>query len=192
MRKQPENFFTKNVNAQPEEFEATYAWFDLRNFTEFALKTDKKTLLDLLVNYYYLIEKSALFFNGRVVARLGDGTGVLFEGKNSARKGFDMAKYFLKNLSRTGVNLRVGISIDRGKVVRGKNLPLKTIKELYIGPTVIKTYRIGSLATKMEESVLLTKSVYINLDEERKKELKFLKVAALKGFSKKVYLYHIY
>ncbi len=172
-------------------FIAAYAWFDLRNFTEFVVCQKANQTARLLNIYYLTLEKHALAFGGKIINDLGDGVGVLFRGRDNANRAFNMAKSFMNSFqNNNNFPLSLGVGIDAGKVFSAKNSKLKMIGNFHTGPTIIKAFRVSSLLSKLKENVLVTQNIYSQLNKNQKKELKRFNSKKLKGFSKKTNLYY--
>lgn len=173
-----------------KEFFGTYAWFDLRNFTPYVLSNGSDNVLNLLVEYYSIVELLADKFNGRIAASLGDGIGVVFEGSASSRRAFDMVLEFRSELAERNLPLKFGVGLHTGRIVTGKNNKLKSVNSFYTGKAIIKTYRISGLLGSLKKEIVITQEVFDRLDNSRRKILEFLGTQELKGFEKKVNLFY--
>lgn len=169
------------------KYTATYTWFDLRNFTEFVEKSSPDQIVALLNQHYSLIEKTGQKFKGQIIDYLGDGVGVLFKGESQTRRALDTALICLK--TKLVNKIRVGVGMEKGEIIQGKSKNIKITPVFYTGPAIIKTFRLGVLASQLKKPIIISHRFYAGLGEKEKKNFKFLKSVQLKGFKQKDKLY---
>lgn len=170
----------------------TYAWFDLRNYTAFTENHNPSVVLSSLKKYYSMVRKVANKNDGEVVACLGDGIGVIFRGKDRENDAVKTCIEIIKRVSRSKiVSMKVGVGVDNGLIAE-MNVKEKfsVVEYLLTGEAIVRTFRIGCLASKVSQDCLISAGVYKNLQQRYKRKFKFLNKVELKGFSSKEKIYY--
>ncbi len=172
------------------DYNATYCWFDLRDYTGFTEKNNPINTLLLIKTYYKLIEKFADKYKGEIIACLGDGIGVIFRDDTHTNRAFQMAKDVINDVNNnSALGLKVGVGIETGNICEMENLNIHDIKKIHAGPTIVRTFRIGSLLGKIPHDFLVTKEVQEAVSENLREGITFLLNETLKGFSDTTSLY---
>jgi adenylate cyclase len=185
------NQLLKQKSGQIEKFPGSYLWLDLRNYSEFTRQHSAGKIVKLLNRYYFLVEKNAINFQGKIIDFLGDGIGVLFTKNKHISRTWQAAMCIAQSLTSLKLALRVGLGINTGPIIKAKSSMLKATKEFYSGATIVKSFRLGVLASRAQKKVLVTKKFYQKLEAQEQKKFKFFKLIRLKGFKKKTAVYCI-
>lgn len=175
-----------------KRFFATYAWFDLRNSTEFTEAFSAEEVLHELAKYYKIIQKLATKYCGEIIASLGDGIGVLFKEEDTVYNATEMSNESLSQINQS-LRMKAGVGIARGPItyleVPSDSKSFNFINYLYGGSTVIRTFRIGSLAGKIGHDFIISDEVHRELDKKHQKYFKLFDDVELKGLQGKTKLH---
>lgn len=174
-----------------EKFPGSYLWLDLRNYSEFTRQNSAQKIFQLLNQYYFLVEKNAANFKGQIIDFLGDGIGVLFFKNKHVENAWQAAGCIVQSLAEAKLDLKVGLGLNTGKIIKTKSMLLKSTKVFYSGPTIVKTFRLGVIAARTQKKILITKKFWQKLKIEEQKKFKFLKLIRLKGFKQKTAIYYL-
>jgi len=186
----------------PEDLSAkrqlTVMFCDLVGYTGLAERLDPEDLQEVLREYQDTCSQEVQAFEGRIAQRLGDGVMVYFghplAHEDDAQRSINAALEILEklpdlnnSLQRFGVELKIRVGIDTGKVVVGVMGGGSRQEILAVGETPNVAHRIQELTEPntiviSEETHRLVKGFF---------EIEFLGEYALKGIRRSVKLYRV-
>ena len=189
---------SKDLKIGGDNVNASVLFLDIRNFTHRSstmTPEDAVAFLNQLFNFTVAeVEKAG----GIVNKFLGDGFMAVFGAPLSLPNSCNSAvicaigifeKLQLFNVSRTGENVHLGIGINYGPMVAGV-MGTNTRKEYtVIGDIVNTASRIESLNKEFGTSLLISQSVYDNLDANLKEQFESMPPAMVKGKDQPISIY---
>ena len=189
---------SKDLKIGGDNVNASVLFLDIRNFTHRSstmTPEDAVAFLNQLFNFTVAeVEKAG----GIVNKFLGDGFMAVFGAPLSLPNSCNSAvicaigifeKLQLFNVSRTGENVHLGIGINYGPMVAGV-MGTNTRKEYtVIGDIVNTASRIESLNKEFGTSLLISQSVYDNLDANLKEQFESLPPTMVKGKDQPISIY---
>lgn len=189
---------SKDLKIGGDNVNASVLFLDIRNFTHRSstmTPEDAVTFLNQVFNFTVAeVEKAG----GMVNKFLGDGFMAVFGAPLSLPNSCNSAvicaigifeKLQLFNVSRIGENVSLGIGINYGPMVAGV-MGTNTRKEYtVIGDIVNTASRIESLNKEFGTSLLISQSVYDNLDAYLKEQFESLPPTMVKGKDQPISIY---
>ena len=189
---------SKDLKIGGDNVNASVLFLDIRNFTHRSstmTPEDAVTFLNQVFNFTVAeVEKAG----GMVNKFLGDGFMAVFGAPLSLPNSCNSAvicaigifeKLQLFNVSRLGENVSLGIGINYGPMVAGV-MGTDTRKEYtVIGDVVNTASRIESLNKEFGTSLLISQSVYDNLDANLKDQFESLPPTMVKGKDQPISIY---
>jgi len=189
---------SKDLKMGGDNVNASVLFLDIRNFTHRSstmTPEDAVAFLNQLFNFTVAeVEKAG----GMVNKFLGDGFMAVFGAPLSLPNSCNSAvicsigifeKLQLFNTTRTGEIVRLGIGINYGPMVAGV-MGTDTRKEYtVIGDIVNTASRIESLNKEFGTSLLISQSVYDNLDANLKDQFESLPPTMVKGKDQPISIY---
>ena len=189
---------SKDLKIGGDNVNASVLFLDIRNFTHRSstmTPEDAVAFLNQVFNFTVAeVEKAG----GIVNKFLGDGFMAVFGAPLSLPNSCNSAvicaigifeKLQLFNVSRTGENVHLGIGINYGPMVAGV-MGTNTRKEYtVIGDIVNTASRIESLNKEFGTSLLISQSVYDNLDANLKEQFESMPPAMVKGKDQPISIY---
>ena len=189
---------SKDLKMGGDNINASVLFLDIRNFTHRSstmTPEDAVAFLNQLFNFTVAeVEKAG----GIVNKFLGDGFMAVFGAPLSLPNSCNAAvicaigifeKLQLFNVSRLGENVSLGIGINYGPMVAGV-MGTNTRKEYtVIGDIVNTASRIESLNKEFGTSLLISQSVYDNLDANLKEQFESMPPAMVKGKAQPISIY---
>jgi class 3 adenylate cyclase len=138
---------------------------DIRGFTAFTENNDIKVVIELVTNFYKLVEHTVKEHNGFKPEFIGDEFITFFEDSKAAVLfSFDISKKLCHLLSKYGVS--VGIGIEKGKILEGVIGGESSKKYTLIGRPINVASRLQAKAKSGE--ILVSETVC--------NEVKYLKI----------------
>jgi adenylate cyclase len=192
------------LNRRDELFGArkkvTIMFLDIRQFTPFVEKHLPEEVVAYLNTLFSFMIDIVQSHHGVINQFLGDGFMATFGApvtlENSSRHAVQAAEEILERLEEecrkgTVPETKVGIGLHYDEAVTG-NIGSSVRKQYSItGKVVIMASRIEQLNKKFNTSLLISKEVYEQLDDEMKKHYEWLGEAKVKGSEKLVSLYKL-
>ncbi|MCY2940357.1 MAG: adenylate/guanylate cyclase domain-containing protein [Planctomycetota bacterium] len=189
---------SKDLKIGGDNVNASVLFLDIRNFTHRSstmTPEDAVAFLNQLFNFTVAeVEKAG----GMVNKFLGDGFMAVFGAPLSLPNSCNSAvicaigifeKLQLFNVSRLGENVSLGIGINYGPMVAGV-MGTDTRKEYtVIGDIVNTASRIESLNKEFSTSLLISQSVYDNLDANLKDQFESMPPTMVKGKDQPISIY---
>lgn len=189
---------SKDLKMGGDNVNASVLFLDIRNFTHRSstmAPEDAVAFLNQVFNFTVAeVEKAG----GMVNKFLGDGFMAVFGAPLSLPNSCNSAvicaigvfeKLQLFNVSRLGENVNLGIGINYGPMVAGV-MGTDTRKEYtVIGDVVNTASRIESLNKEFGTSLLISQSVYDNLDANLKDQFESLPPTMVKGKDQPISIY---
>ncbi len=189
---------SKDLKIGGDNVNASVLFLDIRNFTHRSstmTPEDAVTFLNQVFNFTVAeVEKAG----GMVNKFLGDGFMAVFGAPLSLPNSCNSAvicaigifeKLQLFNVSRLGENVSLGIGINYGPMVAGV-MGTNTRKEYtVIGDIVNTASRIESLNKEFGTSLLISQSVYDNLDANLKDQFESMPPTMVKGKDQPISIY---
>ena len=189
---------SKDLKIGGDNVNASVLFLDIRNFTHRSstmTPEDAVTFLNQVFNFTVAeVEKAG----GMVNKFLGDGFMAVFGAPLSLPNSCNSAvicaigifeKLQLFNVSRLGENVSLGIGINYGPMVAGV-MGTNTRKEYtVIGDIVNTASRIESLNKEFSTSLLISQSVYDNLDANLKDQFESMPPTMVKGKDQPISIY---
>jgi adenylate cyclase len=189
---------SKDLKIGGDNVNASVLFLDIRNFTHRSstmTPEDAVTFLNQVFNFTVAeVEKAG----GMVNKFLGDGFMAVFGAPLSLPNSCNSAvicaigifeKLQMFNVSRLGENVSLGIGINYGPMVAGV-MGTNTRKEYtVIGDIVNTASRIESLNKEFGTSLLISQSVYDNLDANLKDQFESMPPTMVKGKDQPISIY---
>ena len=189
---------SKDLKIGGDNVNASVLFLDIRNFTHRSstmTPEDAVAFLNQVFNFTVAeVEKSG----GMVNKFLGDGFMAVFGAPLSLPNSCNASvlcaigifeKLQLFNVSRLGENVHLGIGINYGPMVAGV-MGTNTRKEYtVIGDIVNTASRIESLNKEFSTSLLISQSVYDNLDANLKDQFESMPPTMVKGKDQPISIY---
>ncbi|RLS23873.1 MAG: adenylate/guanylate cyclase domain-containing protein [Planctomycetota bacterium] len=189
---------SKDLKIGGDNVNASVLFLDIRNFTHRSstmTPEDAVTFLNQVFNFTVAeVEKAG----GMVNKFLGDGFMAVFGAPLSLPNSCNSAvicaigifeKLQMFNVSRLGENVHLGIGINYGPMVAGV-MGTNTRKEYtVIGDIVNTASRIESLNKEFGTSLLISQSVYDNLDANLKEQFESMPPTMVKGKDQPISIY---
>ena len=189
---------SKDLKIGGDNVNASVLFLDIRNFTHRSstmTPEDAVTFLNQVFNFTVAeVEKAG----GMVNKFLGDGFMAVFGAPLSLPNSCNSAvicaigifeKLQMFNVSRLGENVHLGIGINYGPMVAGV-MGTNTRKEYtVIGDIVNTASRIESLNKEFGTSLLISQSVYDNLDANLKDQFESMPPTMVKGKDQPISIY---
>ena len=189
---------SKDLKIGGDNVNASVLFLDIRNFTHRSstmTPEDAVTFLNQVFNFTVAeVEKAG----GMVNKFLGDGFMAVFGAPLSLPNSCNSAvicaigifeKLQMFNVSRLGENVHLGIGINYGPMVAGV-MGTNTRKEYtVIGDIVNTASRIESLNKEFGTSLLISQSVYDNLDAYLKEQFESMPPTMVKGKDQPISIY---
>lgn len=189
---------SKDLKIGGDNVNASVLFLDIRNFTHRSstmTPEDAVAFLNQVFNFTVAeVEKAG----GMVNKFLGDGFMAVFGAPLSLPNSCNSAvicaigifeKLQLFNVSRIGENVHLGIGINYGPMVAGV-MGTNTRKEYtVIGDIVNTASRIESLNKEFSTSLLISQSVYDNLDANLKEQFESMPPTMVKGKDQPISIY---
>ncbi len=189
---------SKDLKIGGDNVNASVLFLDIRNFTHRSstmTPEDAVAFLNQVFNFTVAeVEKSG----GMVNKFLGDGFMAVFGAPLSLPNSCNASvlcaigifeKLQLFNVSRLGENVSLGIGINYGPMVAGV-MGTNTRKEYtVIGDIVNTASRIESLNKEFSTSLLISQSVYDNLDANLKDQFESMPPTMVKGKDQPISIY---
>ncbi|MBJ7344120.1 MAG: adenylate/guanylate cyclase domain-containing protein [Gemmataceae bacterium] len=189
---------SKDLKMGGDNVNASVLFLDIRNFTHRSstmTPEDAVAFLNQLFNFTVAeVEKSG----GMVNKFLGDGFMAVFGAPLSLPNSCNSAvicaigvfeKLQLFNVSRLGENVNLGIGINYGPMVAGVMGTDSRKEYTVIGDIVNTASRIESLNKEFGTSLLISQSVYDNLDANLKEQFASLPPTMVKGKDQPISIY---
>lgn len=189
---------SKDLKIGGDNINASVLFLDIRNFTHRSSTMAPEEAVDFLNQLFNFTVAEVEKAGGIVNKFLGDGFMAVFGAPLSLPNSCDSAvlcaieifeKLQLFNVSRTGENVKLGIGINYGPMVAGV-MGTDTRKEYtVIGDVVNTASRIESLNKEFGTSLLISQSVYDNLDANLKEQFESMPPAMVKGKDQPISIY---
>jgi len=189
---------SKDLKMGGDNVNASVLFLDIRNFTHRSstmTPEDAVAFLNQLFNFTVAeVEKAG----GMVNKFLGDGFMAVFGAPLSLPNSCNSAvicaigifeKLQLFNVSRTGEIVKLGIGINYGPMVAGVMGTDSRKEYTVIGDIVNTASRIESLNKEFGTSLLISQSVYDNLDANLKEQFESMPPAMVKGKDQPISIY---
>lgn len=181
------------LHNQGEEKEVTVLFADLRDFTSLSEDYNPRDIVFLL-NEYFDSMVDVIQKNGGVIDKfIGDAVMAYFGAPvsmaNPQQKAFqaslqmaDKLKTLNQKLLKNDLpSLRQGIGLHHGSVVIGNIGSKKRKNYTIIGDTVNMASRLESLTKELNNSLVVSESVYANLKGKQKNRFQHLPNVSIKG-----------
>lgn len=195
------DILVENNGIYKEKRELCVLFCDIRNFTTISESLESSIIVESLNRYFTMWETIATQYNGVINKYIGDAVMIIFglnDSDNQENNAVQCALKVLESLNDMNNSLsenklaqfnRIGIGIHRGDLVLG-NVGGENRKEFtVIGDVVNTASRIESHTKLIESDLLISKEVYIHLNEELKAKFQGIESAVLKGKESAVELY---
>jgi len=85
--------------------------------------------------------------------------------------------------------IRIGVGVNRGKVIRGLIGSSQRLEHTIIGDPVNRTARLESMCKDYAKTIIIHENVYENSSLENKKKFDFIGALKLKGIDEEVRAY---
>ncbi|HEY4521524.1 MAG TPA: adenylate/guanylate cyclase domain-containing protein [Candidatus Paceibacterota bacterium] len=180
------------VDLGGEEKEITILFSDIRGFTAFSEKTDPKTLVNFLNEYFSLMTKIVIQNKGTLDKYIGDAImafwGAPVENKNQADLAVKTAVEMIQAI-RKFPGLKIGVGIHTGNAVAGNIGSEERVQYTAIGDAVNIASRLEGLNKEFGAEIIISEKTKNKLENNYK--LKNLGNAAVKGKEEKINIYSI-
>jgi adenylate cyclase len=160
------------LNLGGQEQEATILFSDIRGFTSMSETMSPTEVVETLNEYFNLMIEIIFKYNGTLDKIIGDALMVIFgapiandaDTKNAVLTAIEMQEKLIEfnqdriiNLKKT---IRIGIGINRGKVISGNIGSKQQMNYTVIGDSVNLASRLCSVAK--EDEIIVSETVYPN------------------------------
>ncbi len=180
---------------------ATAMFVDLRGFTPLTERLPPKRVVDLLNEYYALVERVCEGAGGIITQFLGDGVVIVYGGPlqpfhdhahRAVRGAVDLQRALAERNARpAGEPLVAGIGICTGDVIAGNVGTGRRVTYTIVGDAVNQAARLQVLSLDLGASILLTESTRVALGEQNGFVLRSLGAMPLKGIAEPVPVYAV-
>jgi len=189
---------SKDLKMGGDNVNASVLFLDIRNFTNRSSTMTPEDAVDFLNQLFNFTVAEVEKAGGMVNKFLGDGFMAVFGAPitltNSCNASVLCAigifeKLQLFNISRTGEIVKLGIGINFGPMVAGVMGTDSRKEYTVIGDIVNTASRIESLNKEFGTSLLISQSVYDNLDANLKEQFASLPPTMVKGKDQPISIY---
>jgi class 3 adenylate cyclase len=180
---------------------ATAMFVDLRGFTPLSERLPATRIVELLNEYYALVERVCEGAGGIITQFLGDGVVIVYGGPlqpfddhaHRAVEGAVLLQRALvaRNGRAGGEPLIAGIGICTGDVIAGNVGTGRRVTYTIVGDAVNQASRLQVLSLDLGASILLTESTRVALAEQNGFALRPLGALPLKGIAEPVPVYAV-
>jgi class 3 adenylate cyclase len=185
-----------------EVVRATAMFVDLRGFTALTERTPAPRVVELLNDYYEIVERVCAREGGVITQFLGDGMVVVFGGplapvEDHARRAVRAAVALQRalaerNATRGGERLEAGIGICTGDLIAGNVGGARgRIAYTIVGDAVNQADRLQVRTREMGESILITESTRAALGDAADLRIRPCGAVPLKGIAAPVQVYAV-
>jgi adenylate cyclase len=167
-----EDALRRGLKLGGEERDVTILFCDIRNFTGLAEKLQPNEVVDLL-NDYFAEMVGVISKNGGTLNKfIGDGILAIFgapvshsnDAERAVRTALEMMgkleEFNRRQAEKGGVELRIGVGINTGRVVVGNVGSIERMEYTAIGDAVNLASRLDELNKELGTSVLISHDTY--------------------------------
>ena len=179
---------------------ATAMFVDLRGFTALTVRLPPARVVELLNEYYAIVERVCVREGGVITQFLGDGVVVVFGGPlqpypDHARRAVAAAVALQRALAERnaagGEQLLAGIGICTGDMIAGNVGSGERVTYTIVGDAVNQAARLQVKTRDLGASILMTESTRAALGETDGMMLRSCGVVPLKGIAAPVEIYAV-
>lgn len=182
-----------------KEEELTVIMSDIRDFTKLSTELPADKVVKMLNGYFTVMLDEMVKYSIAVDKFIGDGILAYVDDEKltsraSNQQSVQAALGMLERLK--GFNkdsmmpeIRIGIGICRGPLIKGYIGSREKLQHTIIGDTVNKVARLESLCKELHVSLIITKQVWEDLDENFRANFKIFKNVSVKGISEEFDVY---
>jgi class 3 adenylate cyclase len=180
---------------------ATAMFIDLRGFTPLSERLPATRIVDLLNEYYALVERVCEGAGGIITQFLGDGVVIVYGGPlqpfedhahRAVRGAVELQRALTERNRRAGGDpLVAGIGICTGDVVAGNLGTGRRVTYTIVGDAVNQASRLQVMSLDLGASILLTESTRAALGTQNGFVLRPLGALPLKGIREPVPVYAV-
>jgi adenylate cyclase len=184
-----------------EVIHATAMFVDLRGFTTMSRRSTPARVVEVLTEYYALVERDCEREGGVITQFLGDGVVVVFGGPlqplaDHARAAVRAAIALQRALTRRNAAaprepLEAGIGICTGDMIAGNVGTGGRVTYTIVGDAVNQAARLQVMTRDLAASILVTESTRTALGADDGFVLRPLGPVPLKGFTEPVEIYAV-
>jgi adenylate cyclase len=183
-----------------KEEELTVIMTDIRDFTRMSQTMKPDAIVSMLNNYFSVMLDEMVKHQIVVDKFIGDGILAYIENENNDQKFIQNQKSVtaalgmlakLKTLNQTSGSdeLRIGIGIHRGPLIKGYIGSRNKLQHTIIGDTVNRAARLESLCKELDVPLVITQEIWLDLEDHVKKDFKYFPKVNLKGVTDSVDVY---
>lgn len=189
------------LNLGGQEQEATILFSDIRGFTAMSESMSPNEVVETLNDYFNLMIEIIFKYNGTLDKIIGDALMVIYgapkstekDTENAVRTAIEMQEALIQfNLDRI-VHLKqpikIGIGINRGKVISGNIGSKKQMNFTVIGDSVNLASRLCSVATA--DNIIISEAVWNKINASKLFKSKKLTPVKVKGKLKPIQIREI-
>jgi len=184
------------LNLGGQEQEATILFSDIRGFTSMSETMSPTEVVETLNDYFNLMIEIIFKYNGTLDKIIGDALMVIFgapianeaDTKNAVLTAIEMQEKLIEFNQDRIINLkkpiRIGIGINRGKVISGNIGSKQQMNYTVIGDSVNLASRLCSVAK--EDEIIVSETVWQQVKGVTDFKSKKLKAVTVKGKAKPI------
>ena len=184
------------LNLGGQEQEATILFSDIRGFTSMSETMSPTEVVETLNEYFNLMIEIIFKYNGTLDKIIGDALMVIFgapianeaDTKNAVLTAIEMQEKLIEFNQDRIINLkkpiRIGIGINRGKVISGNIGSKQQMNYTVIGDSVNLASRLCSVAK--EDEIIVSETVWQQVKGVTNFKSKKLKAVTVKGKAKPI------
>lgn len=189
------------TEVEGEDAELTIIMTDIRDFTKLSDTLPAEKIITILNSYFDMMIDTFVRFEIHIDKFIGDGILAYVESKNDSKLENDRAleachtiisrlEILNQELTKNQLPpLRIGIGINRGKVVRGLIGSSQRLEHTIIGDPVNRAARLESLCKEHAKTVIINEAIYQNSSSDLNNKFSYLGALKLKGIDEEVRTY---
>ena len=178
-----------------KEEELTVIMSDIRDFTKISQRMSPNDVVDMLNNYFSLMIDEMMKHKIVVDKFIGDGILAYVENERLEEKHLQNQQAvrasvgMLQKIKEHQLDLKIGIGIYRGPLVKGYIGSRSKLQHTIIGDSVNRAARLEALCKELDVPLVITHEIWLDLDEQTRKKFKIFKDVKMKGVDQSVDVY---
>lgn len=166
---------------------------DIRDFTKLSTELPADKVVKILNGYFTVMLDEMVKYSIAVDKFIGDGILAYVDNERLTSKASNQQSVYaalgmlerLKDFNKDSKmpEIRIGIGICRGPLIKGYIGSKEKLQHTIIGDTVNKVARLESLCKDLKVSLIITVQVWEDLDEDYRGKFQIFKNVTVKGIS---------